>query len=241
MAQLELISGVVQNLKSARGSQDLVFTQTDKDVAGAAATGAAVMGEAFSAANLASTSMGGAEIGMDFFTCTVNGILLEGGFYRLEFKEGESVDFVVERETGRNIVKAARSPEQRIIWMLPHQERGQIAQKRSNIKWMLILSALAAAVLAVVEFYRFPKLIQGCLHCYILSIFGAFLLVFVVMGYAFWRLYGFSKEATEVIEALGYQNPAEVDLHSQHKQAQKKLHQETGKLPPLVQPWSFRY
>jgi hypothetical protein len=54
MAQLELISGLVQNLKSARGSQDLVFTQTDKDVAGAAAVGAAVMGEAFNAASVAS-------------------------------------------------------------------------------------------------------------------------------------------------------------------------------------------
>jgi hypothetical protein len=44
MARLELLSGVVQNLKIANSYEDFVFTKTDKTVAGAAAIGAAAMG-----------------------------------------------------------------------------------------------------------------------------------------------------------------------------------------------------
>jgi hypothetical protein len=96
MARLELLCGIVQNLKVASSYEDFVFTRTDKTVAGVAAIGAAAMGQLFSSANLASAS-GGAEISVQCFTCEVNGILPAGRFFEVQFKDGDAIEFVVER------------------------------------------------------------------------------------------------------------------------------------------------
>jgi hypothetical protein len=240
MTRLEIITGVVQNLKIAKGYEDLVFTQTDKSLAGAAAIGAAAIGQFFNSANLSSVSTG-SEIDMEFFICVVNSTPLAGRFHKVEFKEGETVEFVVEHKAGGGIVHAARSPSQRMLWMLPYQTRGHIAQKISDIKWTLIISITAVICIIFSEFYFFSvrahRRDDGGMVFFLLMFLGFVFVNFVVRR----RFHGFSLQATEVLKALGYQNPAKVDLHSQHKQAQKKLHQETGKLPPLVQPWSYRY
>ncbi len=124
-------------------------------MAGVAAIGAAAAGQLFNSAMLANASMG-AEIDMEFFTCTVNGLELAGRFHKVEFKEGETVEFVVDKKSVGAVVHAARSPNQKMLWMLPYQTRGYLAQKRSDIKWSLILSITTPFLFSVFFLWKMP-------------------------------------------------------------------------------------
>lgn len=238
MTRLE--TGIVKDLKVAKGYEDLVFTQNDKNLAGGGAIGAIAIGQLFNSLTLSSSSMG-AEIDMEFFTCSVNDIPLAGRFHKVEFKEGEIVEFVLEGKAEAALVRAARSPGQRVIWMLPYQSRGHIAQKSNDIKWTLIISIITVFFIALSEFYFFPIRAHRREHggvIFFLIMFFAFIFInFMVRR----RFYSFSIQCTEVLKTFGFINPSEVDLNSLHKQAQKKLYKGTGKLPSLMQPWSFRY
>jgi hypothetical protein len=240
MARLELLSGVVQNLKIANSYEDFVFTKTDKTVAGAAAIGAAAMGQLFSSANLASAS-GGAEISVQCFTCEVNGMLLAGRFFEVQFKDGDAIEFVVEKTEHGAVVSAARSPSKRMLWMLPHQMRGYLAQKKSDMKWSLILSILAVLVVGVCETLFFKNNGDEPFYYAIIFYISVFLIVWLINIWARSKFTVYAQQATEVIKALGYPNPEQVDLPALGKLAQKKLQAQLGKHPGFPKPWSFRY
>jgi len=217
-----------------------VFTQADKSMAGAAAVGAVAMQQFFSSAMLANASMG-AEIDVEYFTCVVNGLPLAGHFHKAGFTDGENVEFVIEEKSGGGIVHAARSPSQRMLWMVPYQTRGHVAQKKSDWKWTWILSLLTGLIATIAMRLYLP--FTGNEPAWILpTFFGlSFSMVGLVNFLVRRRFTHFSESATVVLQALGYTNPEHVDLNKQHSLAQKKLKQETQQLPPLVDTWSFRY
>jgi hypothetical protein len=240
MPNLKTLSGTVTQLRKAKGYADPVFTQADKSMAGAAAIGAVAMQQFFSSAMLANASMG-AEIDVEYFTCVVNGLPLAGHFHKAGFTEGEDVEFVIEERNGGGIVHAARSPSQRILWMLPYQTRGHLAQKKSDWKWTWILSLLTGLIATIAMRLYLP--FTGNEPAWILpTFFGlSFSMVGLVNFLVRRRFTHFAESATLVLQALGYTNPEHVDLYKQHSLAQKKLKQETQQLPPLVDTWSFRY
>ena len=94
---LEKISGIVENLRIEKGYEDLIFSKTDSQVAGVAAVGAAALGQAASATVLGNASAG-AEVSMEFFACTVNGMSLRGAFHKVEFVNGDQIELVIEPE-----------------------------------------------------------------------------------------------------------------------------------------------
>jgi hypothetical protein len=240
MPTLKTFSGPVTQLQKAKGYTDPVFTQTDKNMAGTAAIGAAAMQEFFSSAMLSSSSMG-ADIDVEYFTCVVNGLPLAGHFHKVGFIEGEEVEFVIEEQHGGGIVHAARSPSQRILWMLPYQTRGHLAQKKSDWKWTWILSLLLAGSTTLFFLFKLPVNTDEPIWLRA----GMFSLIFVVtvlINFLIRRRFTpFARSATDVFKTLGYANPAQVDLYKQHSLAEKKLRVETGQLPPSVDTWSFRY
>jgi hypothetical protein len=181
------------------------------------------------------------ETDMEFFTCKVDDTVLFGRFHKVQFANGETVDFVVEKISEGASVHAARGTTMRILWMLPYQTRGHIAQRRSDIQWSVILSLSAVVAVAVSEYF-FARTNPNEPAIYALLFYLAvFALVLIVNLMIRRRFASFARHATDVFQQLGYANPAEVDLHVIHKHAQRKLHTESGCLPALMQPWSFRY
>jgi hypothetical protein len=240
MSQLEKISGVVENLRIEKGYQDLIFTKTDSQVAGVAAIGAAVVGQAASATVL-STASAGAEVSMDFFACTVNGISLRGAFHKVEFVNGDEIEFVIEPESDFFTVHAARSPAARLIWMSQHQIRGINAQKACDIRWSIIFPLLSVLLMIAMQFFMTDQLGERPLWAELQLYAMVFLTTFVITVWIRSRFRGFAYQATDVLRALGYDDPEDVDLNRVHKQAQKALAAATGTLPPLVSAWSYRY
>jgi hypothetical protein len=220
MRRLETISGIVCNLRGTKGYEDLVLTASANGLAGANT---------------------GAELDMEYFTCTVNEVNLSGRFHKVEFADGEHIEFVVERNPQGAAVHAARSAEQRILWTLPYQTRGHTAQRRSDLKWSLILSVSAGVAIAISEhFISKPNPNEPAIY-EILFYVGMFSIVLIVNFMIRRRFSVFALNATSVFQQLGYEEPENVDLHMGHSRAQKKMRGETGAPPDLMQPWSFRY
>jgi hypothetical protein len=240
MSHLIKIGGVVQSLRVEKGYQDLLFGQPDKQAAGLAAVGAAAMGQVASATVLGNASAG-SEVGMDFFSCTVEGEELHGAFHRVEFQNGEDIEFVAEPDGQRFAVQAARNPTTRMLWMQPHQVRGHVAQKWCDIRWSIQWPLVGVALVAAAEYFRDKDFgtygWRSDLGFYSL----VFFITLVITVWIRLRFKGFSRQATEVFRTFGYKRPELVDAWVQHKQAQKELAAKTNTLPPLVTPWSYRY
>jgi hypothetical protein len=240
MSQLEKISGVVENLRIEKGYQDLIFTKTDSQVAGIAAIGAAALGQAASATVLSNASAG-AEVSMDFFACTVDGMPLRGAFHKVEFVNGDQIEFVIEPEGDFFTVHAARSPAARMLWMSQHQIRGINAQKACDLRWSVMYPTLAVIGIAICEFFRDENFGKYPFSAELMFYSLVFFSTLAITVWIRMRFRGFAHQATEVLRAFGYEDPEDVDLNRVHKQAQKALAASSGTLPPLVEPWSYRY
>lgn len=148
---LELIRGQVPDLVVIKGSSDPVFDNMDKGT-GIGAVAAAATGQFLGSAALANASQG-AEIDIEFFTCVVNDLRLFGHLHRVEFKDGDEMEFVIERYLGRGSVQGARRTADRLLWMRPYQTRGLLAQQKNNHKWRYVTSvSCAGAATAFVQF-----------------------------------------------------------------------------------------
>ena len=237
---MKKISGVVENLRIEKGYEDLIFKKTDTQVAGVAAIGAAAMGQAASATALNNASAG-AEVSMDFFACTVNGMSLRGAFHKVEFVNGDHIEFVIEPAADFFTVHAARSPTARMLWMSQHQIRGINAQKACDLRWCIMYPLLSMPASIVALYLLSGDSDMPPIPVLLGSSAIVFLGTFLITVWIRWRFRGFAHQATEVLRALGYDRPEDVDLNVVHKQAQKALAAATGTLPPLVSAWSFRY
>ena len=178
---------------------------------------------------------------MDFFACTVDGKALRGAFHKVEFVNGDQIEFVIEPGSDFFTVHAARSPAERLIWMSQHQIRGINAQKACDIRWCIIYPLLSMPFMIVSQFFLAGDSDMPPLSVQLATCAGMFLITFVITVWIRSRFRGFAYQATEVLRALGYEHPEDVDLNRVHKQAQKALAAATGTLPPLVSAWSFRY
>lgn len=235
MARLEIISGVVTELKLRQAAVDFAFAQIHP-----VEKAEIVSADLPNSAMLACASMD-ADMDTEFFTCTVNGITLFGRFHKVEFADGDAIDFVVEPKSDAAAVHAARSTSKRTLWTLPYQARGRNAQRRSDRKWSVILSCSAVVAVAISEYFTSTPNPQEPIIYEILFYLAVFGLVLFVNWMIRRRFREFALNATAVFNQLGYTEPTDVDLYVIHKRAQKKLQDEAGTLPALMQPWSFRY
>lgn len=235
-----LLSGVIRDLAITRGYEDLAFTAGNRSLIGLAAIAAAATGNSTSAAIL-SSSIGGAEVDMEFFTCFVGETALKGRFYKVDFQNGDLIEFVVSMEQGVGRVHGARNPSQRFIWTLPYQTRGHIAQMRSDILSSVIVSSVCAFIAAIIAIYQERTSLAGSRPVVLEFATMAFFIVLIVNFLSRWPFFKFSFEATEVFRAFGYEDPARVDLPKQDSRADKAYCNATGEPRPLVKPWKYRY
>jgi hypothetical protein len=240
MSSMQLICGTVKDLVVTKGYSDLVLTPVDKTYATGAAVAAAATGQFFNSAALASASQG-AEIDVEYFTCCVNGVNLYGHFYRVEFSDGDDMEFVVSPAVSGAAVHGARSPSRRLVWMLPYQTRGITAQKRNHAKWRCIFSALSAMGALIIVLSTSTPGEKPPLWFIPLNLALAVLFSLGISFMVTRRFSEFSVRATAVLAAFGYQDAPSVDLPALSKLAEKKWCREQDEIPQMYQPWRFRY
>jgi hypothetical protein len=235
-----LVSGIVSNLHITKGYEDLAFTARDKSVVGLAAIAAASTGNSASSAILANSSAG-AEVDMEFFTCFVDELPVKGRFHRVDFKEGEKIEFVISMKKGVGEVCGARDPVQRFIWTLPYQTRGHIAQKKSDILSSLTISGICSILFSILTFYdnmdqlteEWPYMLNVTLLTFLITVFVNFM--------ARRPFYKFSFEATHVFSTFGFEDPGMLNLPKRHIRADKTYCKETGEPRSWDKPWRYRY
>jgi hypothetical protein len=155
----QIISGTVSDLKIVAGRCDLGIACGDKALARGVDMLAAAMGEAV---NAGAASSSDTDISMDFFTCTVDSREVSGSFYKLEFSNGDVIEFVVRDDDGLLLVAAARDLEKRYIWVQPYKTRGHLAQRRDDISWSGVISLGLPLLAAGYSTYRtFANLIMS--------------------------------------------------------------------------------
>lgn len=234
------ISGVVRELRITKGYEDLAFTPTGKNLIGVAAIAAGSTGNAASSTILAMAS-NGAEIDMEFFTCVVDNLPVRGRFHKVDFKEGETIEFVVTVKDGIGDVCGARDPNQRFIWTLPYQTRGHVAQKKSDIISSLNISIICAILLSLLTLYRESRALADSWSSVRDSALIGFSLTLIVNLLSRRPFYKFSFEATKVFAAFGFEDPASVNLPKRHIPADKMYCKETGAPRSWDKPWRYRY
>lgn len=231
---------MINELQITKGYEDFVFSSDGRATVGIAAIGAAAMGQ-FSNSTILSNSSAGAEISMEYFACLIDEKRVVGKFHKVGFKSGDYIEFVVSQSSDVFVALAARNPEQRLIWMLPYHERGEMAHRRSNVRWTWILSVGAGSGVTLFAWWNLPHQPDAPLWVFPTIFFGitSICLAVNIFARSFFKRYG--SAATPILEALGFDNPAEVDLYKIDRAAQKKIKQTTGKSPPLTSSWTFRY
>jgi hypothetical protein len=142
MSKRELISGKISGLQVSASHEDFVFSKELKDVAGVASVGAAVVGQMFNSSALLPAS-GGVGISMQAFTCLVESTRVIGRFHKVGFEDGDDIEFAGDFEQGVFWALAARAPTRRLVWVLPHHERGEAAYRSHSCYWTWSLSLTA--------------------------------------------------------------------------------------------------
>lgn len=235
-----LISGTIKNLKISGCYENTLFTPQQSDLVGLGAIGAAAIGEGLSSTMLASASTN-AELEMEYFTCTIKDEEISGRFYKVDFENGQTIHFAVDQDYGRKEVHAALDPMRRIVWTLPYRTKGHIAQRNSNIKGSITTSIAAAIFGFLLGFYSGDDERTLCLTSAKMMAFSGFLMTLIVSYRVCRKVYRRSLDATFAFEALGFADPANINLPKGHRSAEKRYAVETGEAEEHDKPWRFRF
>lgn len=235
MNELNIVRGTVADLQITKAYEDFAFSEGSKSAIGAGAVTAAAMGDVFNSAVLA-VGLGGAEIDVEYFTCVVEGNRLAGRFHRVGFKDGDDVEFVCDRMGDVQAVLAARDPNKRLLWTLPYHARGDAAQNKMAIKWIIGFSLVASSATMLISLpsESSRQFSEGLME------FVPMFLICLAVGFfvrSFFVRHG--KAATSIFAALGYKNPSQVDMkqidHVARKKSRSDQHSGAQEL------WTYHY
>lgn len=235
-----LVKGIVASLEVSKTQIDMSFSPKVRDGIALAGIVETIM-EVSSSSTLLASSRQSTEIEMEYFRCFVDGKQLAGNFYEIGFVEGDEMEFVVEDVGEYYSVRAACSESKRLIWTLPNQTRGSLAQKRADILGSFLCSAIAAFIFLVIAYFISHETYAQKWVDMQRFFFMGFILVFLVNAITRFTLYGFSKEATKIFKVLGFFDPEEVDLLKNHKAAETQYRIDTKNEAAYHPAWQFRY
>lgn len=242
---LALIAGVVRELAVQAGEEEFIRSMGQRPAIGggvAVALAAAELPGAAVSASMAATSAGDA---VEFFACRLGEQRISGCFSKVSFKDGDELTVVAQRRPGaQDLAIAARRRQDSTLWMAPHCARGSRAHAGFSLRVFVgVLTALlcvlggAFGLMDMLSDNRYgPKFTQFWLAL----VAGLSLLM---AGYFSIRFYfqwlPLSRQAEQIFAALGYADPAGVDLPREHK-LYCKVH--GVKWPyPSDGPWIYRY
>ncbi len=182
---------------------------------------------------------GAEECDQDEFSCTVDGLVIEGHFNRVTFLEGEAIDFVVRLEGEKNIFEAARSMVQRKIWMKTlHTAMGHVAFRIAGLKWLIVPPAMLAMFIFVFG-QDFPP--ESFYH-EMIDHFGAFyfMLVLLVVMVQLMLTSG-ARQTTEILSLLGYDHPSRTNLSKINARAARAWKRSNPSIVVRSELWTYRF
>lgn len=235
-----LIKGIVRSLQIRTDRENLNVFPKIKDATAVAGI-VEVIVESANSATLLSSSRDDGEIQMEFFNCFVDAKKLAGRFYKVGFVDGDEIAFVAEKTGDVYRVHSACDESKRLIWTLPHQTRGNVAQRNSDFLGSFICATVAAISFFVIVFFVLArsgidtwKLVRD-------TVIISFVSVLLVNALVRWKFYKFSHQATKIFRVLGFINPEYVDLPKDHKNADVQYRAAKSEKKISHPAWQFRF
>jgi len=240
----QLIKGTITHLQTLEGKSNFVLSGGARAATGAAAAGAAVVGSFFSSSILARSALALKEDSV-FFTCVVNGIKLSGCFNTLNITEGEEVELVIDTNHNQSegAVYAIRKPKERCLWVVPMMEGGHGSMKRTAVFLPLALLKYFLPF-SFIFIFLIESFIKGSIQIIspLITVLGGGVLLYCTMAFGVYVTFiGKAKLATQVIAALGFDDPANVGLGLVSTAAVKQWEEEHGKPFPKDQHDGFAF
>lgn len=151
------------------------------------------------------------------FIMQVGGKTVHGSSWKTTFKNGDRVQ-IIGQERGKVFeAVAVVKPDERIIWMQPHCERGTQSQKQNLVKccgWFSLFMYACAFLLVIFSDW------QAWFAFVSASLAIPFLLFFTV-GMSWGDFMGFARQMNAVGEAMGLPEPDKLDLFRSTKNARQ--------------------
>jgi len=151
------------------------------------------------------------------FFMTVDGKAISGDFWKATFKDGDFVK-VVGREYGSLFeAVAVVKPDERLIWMRPHCERGTHSQVKNLIKcsgYFVLIMCIFASLVAVSS--DLPLWV-----IFVSFLLAAATILIVTVGMSWTDFMRFAGEMDAVAETLGLPDPTQTDLFDSTRRQRK--------------------
>ena len=212
--QYQVIQGIVSRLqKQHTHVHYLENVKQEQRLAGTVAVIQAATGQAGAVLSAQAATDEGDPV--EGFAMEVAGHPVHGSFWKTTFQDGDNVQVVGKFQNGVFHAIAVTKPEERMIWMQPHAERGTRSKARHLLKcsgWFLVLGALCEFLLT---FFTSPP-VWPMLVGLSLAIVTILL---VTVGWSWGDFMGFARQMNAVGAALGIPEPENMDLFKSTKQA----------------------
>jgi hypothetical protein len=186
-----------------------------KEMAGTVAMLQAAVGQAGAVVSSQAATDEGDPV--EGFTMQVAGKTIRGSFWKTTFHDGDNVQVIGREHNGIFEAIAVTKPEERIIWMQPHCERGTQSKKKHLLKcsgWFVLFGYFCAALLSLFTTPPTWLIFLG------MTITMPIILL-VTVGMSWSDFMNFAREINAVGAALDLPEPADIDLLKSTKLARK--------------------
>lgn len=190
-------------------------TKQQQAIAGGTAILQVAMEQAVAVNSVQATAYEGDPV--DGFIMEVEGKTVRGSFWRVTFKDGDRVQIIGHEIAGISEAVAVAKPDERIIWMQPHCERGTQAQRNNLLKcscWFILFMYFCALLISVFSDGP-PSLV------FVTFTISIPILLFLTVGMSWGDFMSFAREMNAVGQALGLSEPEKTDLFHSTKQARQ--------------------
>ena len=212
--QYQVIQGIVSRLqKQHTHVHYLENVKQEQRLAGTVAVIQAATGQAGAVLSAQAATDEGDPV--EGFGMEVAGHPVRGSFWKTTFQDGDNVQVVGNFQNGVFHAIAVTKPEERMIWMQPHAERGTKSKARHLLKcsgWFVLFGYFCALLLT-----RFT---ESPLWANLLGMSVSIpTILLVTVGMSWGDFMGFSRQMNSVGAALGMPEPENMDLFKSTRQA----------------------
>ena len=243
VSRFDVVRGEVASLHVWQDDQDFVAQEGDSVAGGIAVVGLAAQGLA-GAATSAAISSGSTADRVDFFTCSVGSHVIRGRFGKVTFQDGDLVEVVVQSGSGAAEAFAVVRPADRTMWLHPHCGRGTNAHLAFSVKWVGLASWVIVPIAVYLLALLGDVLIGGTqipIDAMPWVVLANGILGSIVFGMTAVRFRRFARLSDEIFAALGFEKPAEVDLHRHLREASKEFSNENRLRYHPHARWVYKY
>lgn len=212
----QVLHGVISHLSTEQTHVHyLKNIKHHQEMAGGVAILQSVLGQAGAINSVQAATCEGDPV--EGFVMQVDGKAVRGSFWKTTFTEGDRVQVVGQQEGGVFRAVAVIKPDERIIWMQPHCERGTQSQVRNLFKcsgWFVLFMCLCASLISI--FSDWPAWLAFASFS-----IATIVTLFATVGMSWGDFMSFASEMNAVGNALGLPKSEEIDLFKSTKQARK--------------------